>query len=656
MLLSRSRRSLVVFVCTGACALAAAAPGWAAGGESSILGSAQPANPSDSDTSSTELGVVFHASQAGQITGLRFYKGAGNNGTHTGALWTSSGTRLAQLTFSGETASGWQTARFATPVAINAGTDYIASYHAADGHYAGDTNSYAKPLTNGPLTATAGRYAYSPTQTLPTQTYHATNYYVDVLYATTLAAAPTAAFSYTPANPQPGTDVIFNASASSCPATPCSYSWQDVGASGTEDWPLGSGQTIHFTFHNPGTKYVQLTVTDAQNRTASTQHNITLTPTPTPTATPSPSPTATPSPTPTATPSPTPSPSPSPTPSPSPGTCDRTATPATLSSQVSAATSGQSICLASGDYGTFWGTGNNKPLTLRAADGASPKMVFDLGTGDSNLTLEGFSALSGTTDAVPITNLVFRDNAFNDRAWMRSTAANNGIVFDNDTFININPHSGDVAGRLYFDGVNGCGYLVQNSLFQGGGSDGVRVGCRGVQILNNRFLEIQDLADAHPDPIQIYGGSNVVIRGNYFQNTTSEIAGYIQVSGGSDSLTIEDNVFRAGRYTYVANLGLVKNSTFNHNTAEGGTCANNTPCGTLVTDQSSNLSITNNILGRQPNAATVQNNLLYGGSATGTNFTGTPTYIGPADTWSGWKLTTTSTGKARATDGTDVGI
>ena len=48
------------------------------------------------------------------------------------------GTLLATVTFTGETASGWQQANFATPVAITANTTYVVSYHAPNGHYTGD--------------------------------------------------------------------------------------------------------------------------------------------------------------------------------------------------------------------------------------------------------------------------------------------------------------------------------------------------------------------------------------------------------------------------------------------------------------------------------------------------------------------------------------
>src|SRR3954451_13119577 len=81
-----------------------------------IFGSQTPETTADADTSSVELGVKFRADQSGFVTGIRFYKGTGNTGTHTGSLWSASGTRLATVTFTGESATGWQQANFATPV------------------------------------------------------------------------------------------------------------------------------------------------------------------------------------------------------------------------------------------------------------------------------------------------------------------------------------------------------------------------------------------------------------------------------------------------------------------------------------------------------------------------------------------------------------
>ena len=86
-----------------------------------------PANPAENDTDAVELGVKFRVRPDGFITGVRFYKGTGNTGTHTGSLWTAAGARLATVTFTGETATGWQQATSPRPVAVTANTTYVAS-------------------------------------------------------------------------------------------------------------------------------------------------------------------------------------------------------------------------------------------------------------------------------------------------------------------------------------------------------------------------------------------------------------------------------------------------------------------------------------------------------------------------------------------------
>ena len=88
------------------------------------------------DPDALELGVKFTANTDGYLTGLRFYKSAANTGPHTANLWTSSGQLLATATFTNETASGWQEVTFASPVSITAGTTYVASYFAPNGHFA----------------------------------------------------------------------------------------------------------------------------------------------------------------------------------------------------------------------------------------------------------------------------------------------------------------------------------------------------------------------------------------------------------------------------------------------------------------------------------------------------------------------------------------
>ena len=141
-----------------------------------------PANLSDPDTNSVNLGVKFDSSQSGLVTGLKYYKGIGDTGTHVGSLWTSDGTLLASATFTNETASGWQYVTFANPVAITAGTTYVASY-SSNGHYASTGNFFTTEYTNGILStsgADASVYTYGAGNLFPTSVSTA-NYWVDIL-------------------------------------------------------------------------------------------------------------------------------------------------------------------------------------------------------------------------------------------------------------------------------------------------------------------------------------------------------------------------------------------------------------------------------------------------------------------------------------------
>jgi hypothetical protein len=150
---------------------------------------AVPTTITNADAAAVELGMKFQVSTAGKAQGVRFYKGPKNTGTHTGHLWSSTGTLLASVTFAGETASGWQQALFATPVALTVGTIYVISYHTAVGEYSSNANFFAAAVTNGPITAPSsaagggnGLYTYGTASAFPKSTFNATNYWVDVVF------------------------------------------------------------------------------------------------------------------------------------------------------------------------------------------------------------------------------------------------------------------------------------------------------------------------------------------------------------------------------------------------------------------------------------------------------------------------------------------
>jgi len=171
----------------------------AAGPGSSIFTTQIPVSVTDNDHQASvghEVGMRFRSSTAGFITGIRFYKTSGNTGTHIGELYTNTGTRLAQATFTNETATGWQTVMFSSPVAINANTTYLAAYFSSQGYYVEDNGYFQNAgVTNGNLTALKdgvdgcnGPYSYTAAPAFPNQCYLSANYWVDVIYSSSTSS------------------------------------------------------------------------------------------------------------------------------------------------------------------------------------------------------------------------------------------------------------------------------------------------------------------------------------------------------------------------------------------------------------------------------------------------------------------------------------
>jgi hypothetical protein len=187
---------------------------------SSLFSSVVPDNQTTFDVNSIELGVRFSSSIAGTITGLRFWKDSINTGAHTAHLWTSTGSLLASATFANETASGWQTVLFSSPVQITPGTIYTASYH-SNGFYSGTVGYFNTALTKGSVTApaNAGVYAYGSSVSFPSNTYNASNYWVDVLFAVPPPTAPPAITSGLTASGMVGVPFNYSITASNNPSS-----------------------------------------------------------------------------------------------------------------------------------------------------------------------------------------------------------------------------------------------------------------------------------------------------------------------------------------------------------------------------------------------------------------------------------------------------
>jgi hypothetical protein len=153
---------------------------------------------SNNDGSALQLGMKFRSTVSGVVRGIRFYKSSQNTGTHTGQLWSATGTLLGQATFVSESASGWQEVLFSSPVSIDANVTYVASYHSAGGGY-NSSNGYfsATTVANGPLRALTdgeqggnGLYRYTGSPAFPNSSYQGSNYWVDVVFESGGSSGP----------------------------------------------------------------------------------------------------------------------------------------------------------------------------------------------------------------------------------------------------------------------------------------------------------------------------------------------------------------------------------------------------------------------------------------------------------------------------------
>lgn len=143
----------------------------------------QVPNISDfTDNTSYELGMKFRSATEGQITAVRFWKAPSETGTHTGRIWSATGTLLASVTFTNETASGWQEQALSTPVNIQANTTYVVSVNINE-YYVATYDQLGSSITNGDLSSVADGNNGVFNGTLgafPNNSYRNTNYFRDI--------------------------------------------------------------------------------------------------------------------------------------------------------------------------------------------------------------------------------------------------------------------------------------------------------------------------------------------------------------------------------------------------------------------------------------------------------------------------------------------
>ena len=362
--------------------------------------------------------------------------------------------------------------------------------------------------------------------------------------------------------------------------------------------------------------------------------------------------------------------------------CDQTLSPgANVASAVASAPNGSTVCLNSGSYGTVNLTNFSRSgfVTLRSTTGVGASLGFGEIYGSrfirlANLTISGAS-VRGCSTSIEFVDSVFPANG-------------DGLIFNYDTACSGVTDMALVVDGVTFDRVKNTGYEgrlsirgargvdIRNSVFSGqptsGQSDGIMIvgGSQDVTIgPGNIFRDIlqSQCGSVHCDSIQAYGGgSNTVITGNYFINSTVYVGVY---DGESPSMTIRNNIFDTNAGGQALQIGGVRGMLMEHNTFRNITLGIGTKS---ANSQHSGWIVQNNIFdnadftasGDQPGCGSdciMRYNLKSNSGSTtpsGTNsVVGTAIYVGsgsPAN-WSNWRLADNSPGKLAANDGQDMG-
>ena len=398
--------------------------------------------------------------------------------------------------------------------------------------------------------------------------------------------------------------------------------------------------------------------------------------------------------------------------------CDLNATTSNFAAQIAAASPGQVVCLASGDYSGFAGTSKSVPgITITSAPGA----VVTFGSGFrlnlssvQNFTLDGTGGggrmsvgglvdleTSGDAFQSKALNLMFENIAFAaaDGNVLLQGEENSNITFDRDTFVDANAKcSGGSAtglsGVFYVQptasATTQTGLTVENSIFVAPTdlwNPGRAVQDGAPMVFENNvvagFLDHTEGASCnHIDGLQLYSGTNgstgsVTFTGNLCYDDYGCIMGF----DGTSSNTITDNVC-FDMETACISLYSDSGSVMNHNVQEtrgadpGGCSTMDDTSAPIQGCTNSTLLINGNKAGdRVPSGETFTNNVSSSGpnvesgslstnttnlwsGAGSPNMSGSPTFVGGANptTWAGFELTSGSAGHAAGNDGLDVGV
>jgi len=343
-------------------------------------------------------------------------------------------------------------------------------------------------------------------------------------------------------------------------------------------------------------------------------------------------------------------------------------TTSTFASAVANAQTGDALCLASGNYGTWSGT--NKAITVTPAPGASPQMQINFGSGDSGFTLDGMTGMGGTVNA-GASNITIKNSTFISQLDIEGAMTN--IVVDHNNFTyNVGPSCGGANSKIFLatSGASpGAAVTISNNDIEHGDLDGVHVGGgSGDLILNNTFKDLTDAGitcagggdSNHTDNIQFEGGSQIDVKGNYiFETQGKATQGITSFDSGTNGVIIENNVVDITRdwgiEWYSDTNSIIRHNTVVYHAAPYSVFGHAT--GTI--------DLENKSADPAGSGTHVYDNVAFVGAVAPT--TGifdhntdpsTVSFVGGTSptTHDGFLLTSTSVGHLAASDGTDTGV
>lgn len=359
------------------------------------------------------------------------------------------------------------------------------------------------------------------------------------------------------------------------------------------------------------------------------------------------------------------------------GTTCSSGSPCTLSTAVSqSASSGDRVLLKTGSYGTWTGTSKTS-LTITPDSGVSPTIDLDLGSGDGGFTIDGGHDATWSSTGLTINGGTIAGTASNITIKNSKFAADFTIDGPLNANILLDHNKHDYSGGSYAihfpygnGGTDESGVTIQNSLFNNLSADGITIGAVGVDVVNNEFNDVYPHGNPslHTDAIQLDSGANSTLDGNWIHgNCEQGIGGF----DGIYNLVVTNNVVIGCTAHSITVGGSFTPSSdpmsyVRHNTVDNASQAyiNCVPKATNSWGQTmytTKVTIENNIAedglttssdGRS--CSPVQNNNMFDSGASGTNFNGTPTYVG-SGSYASYALDCGSAGEGAATDSSNVG-